>query len=164
MSSSTVMSSQILRRTKQSFGDLMETCYIFKKVSGICHAWNILAIKLTSVHSCVKTGVIQSNQTLVLQRVSRSQSGSYECETSNKLGQSISNTINVKIRFAPICSTEDDVILIFGVSLHESVNLVCEVIANPAQVSFNWKFQGNSDLMSFNQINDTRYNHNNSTC
>lgn len=101
--------------------------------------------------------MIQSNQTLVLQRVSRTQSGSYECEASNKLGQSRSNTIDLKIRFAPVCATENDVILIFGVSLHESVNLVCEVVANPPQVSFNWKFQGNSDLTSFNQINDTRY-------
>lgn len=84
------------------------------------------------------------------------QTGSYECEASNKLGQSRSNSINLKIRFAPICANQEDVILVYGVSLHESVNLVCEVIANPAQVSFNWRFQGNSDLTSFNQINDTR--------
>ena len=101
-------------------------------------------------------GVIQSNQTLVLQRVSKSQTGSYECEASNKLGHGRSNTINLKIRFAPTCSSEEDVIYVYGVSLHESVNLVCEVVANPIQVSFNWRFQGNSDLTSFNQINDTR--------
>ena len=56
-----------------------------------------------------------------------------------------------------MCANDKDVILVYGVSLHESVNLVCHVVANPAQVSFNWRFQGNSDLSSFNQINDTRF-------
>lgn len=46
--------------------------------------------------------------------------------------------------------------LVYGVSLHESVRLTCEVDADPLPVSFNWRFQGNSDLTSFKQINDSR--------
>lgn len=42
-------------------------------------------------------------------------------------------------------------------SLHETIHLTCDVEANPAQVAFQWRFQSNSDLLSFNQINDTRY-------
>lgn len=46
--------------------------------------------------------------------------------------------------------------LVYGVSLHETIHLACDVDANPAQVAFQWRFQSNSDLLSFNQINDTR--------
>ena len=46
--------------------------------------------------------------------------------------------------------------LVYGVSLHETVNLNCDVEALPSKVSFQWRFQGTQDLASFNQINDTR--------
>jgi len=48
-------------------------------------------------------GIIQSNQTLVLQRVARNQNGTYECEASNEQGMTISNKINLTIRYAPVC-------------------------------------------------------------
>lgn len=51
-------------------------------------------------------GVIQSNQTLVLQRVTRGQAGSYQCEASNKHGTSLSNVIDLRIRFAPVCTSD----------------------------------------------------------
>ncbi|KAI1309375.1 hypothetical protein HDE_00025 [Halotydeus destructor] len=50
--------------------------------------------------------VIQSNQTLVLQRVSRTQSGSYQCEAHNQQGTALSNSIQLKIRYAPVCKTD----------------------------------------------------------
>ncbi|CAG2160223.1 unnamed protein product [Oppiella nova] len=98
-------------------------------------------------------GIIQSNVSLVLQRVTRSQSGTYQCEASNQQGIALSNAIHLKIRYAPVCGTEFT--LAFGVSLHESVDLECNVEANPAQVSFQWRFDGNTELTNFNQINET---------
>ncbi|CAG2105035.1 unnamed protein product, partial [Medioppia subpectinata] len=98
-------------------------------------------------------GIIQSNVSLVLQRVTRSQSGTYQCEATNQQGIALSNAIHLKIRYAPVCSTPFT--LAFGVSLHESVDLECNVDANPPQVSFQWKFEGITDLANFNKINET---------
>ena len=39
--------------------------------------------------------------------------------------------------------------------MHESVQLTCEVDANPLPVSFNWRFQANADLTSFLQTNES---------
>ncbi|RWS17015.1 protein turtle B-like protein [Dinothrombium tinctorium] len=100
-----------------------------------------------------KQGVIQTNQSLVLQRVSRGQSGMYQCEASNQLGIALSNKIDLKIRYAPVCKT--NFIRIYGVSLHETVELKCDVDANPTQVTFQWKFQSDTDLISFYNMNDT---------
>lgn len=50
-------------------------------------------------------GVIQSNQSLVLQRVNRAQSGSYQCEAANAHGSALSKTIQLNIRYAPVCRT-----------------------------------------------------------
>lgn len=50
--------------------------------------------------------MIVSNQTLVLQRVTRGQSGRYQCEATNRIGTTVSNAIDLRIRFAPICSSD----------------------------------------------------------
>lgn len=47
-----------------------------------------------------------SNQTLVLQRVSRAQSGRYQCEAVNRIGTTVSNAVHLRIRFAPVCSSD----------------------------------------------------------
>ncbi|RWS23969.1 protein turtle B-like protein [Leptotrombidium deliense] len=118
-----------------------------------------------------QTGIIQSNQSLVLQRVSRTQSGEYQCEASNQQGTALSNSLHLKIRFAPVSHAAKThylldeqhkslfvnkiFTLVYGLSLHETVHLVCDVEANPPQVSFSWRFDKETDLITSNQINDT---------
>ncbi|KAH9517582.1 hypothetical protein DERF_008244, partial [Dermatophagoides farinae] len=48
-------------------------------------------------------GVIESNQSLVLQRVPRWRNGTYQCKCSNQQGTMISNEIHLEIKFAPVC-------------------------------------------------------------
>lgn len=46
--------------------------------------------------------------------------------------------------------------LAYGVPLHETVHLQCNVDANPAHVSFYWRFHDKSESLFYDQINDTR--------
>lgn len=98
-------------------------------------------------------GVIQSNQTLVLQSVTREQSGIYQCEVTNKQGTTLSNPIELKVKFAPVCQT--DYVFVFGVTFHETVHLRCDVDSNPTEVSFFWKLHNSHqlDLVTYNQFN-----------
>ncbi len=50
-------------------------------------------------------GVIESNQSLVLQRVPRWRNGTYQCQCANHQGTVISNTIDLEVKFAPVCRT-----------------------------------------------------------
>ncbi|KAL3288595.1 hypothetical protein HHI36_003033 [Cryptolaemus montrouzieri] len=49
------------------------------------------------------SGIIVSNQTLVLQSISRGSSGRYCCEATNKEGTTKSTPFHLKVKFEPIC-------------------------------------------------------------
>ncbi|XP_075678112.1 uncharacterized protein LOC113797669 isoform X2 [Dermatophagoides pteronyssinus] len=98
-----------------------------------------------------RQGIIQSNYSLVLQKVRRHMSGNYKCETTNQHGRSISNSIQLNIRFAPYCKFKST--LAYGLSLFESNALICEVDSNPMPISFQWKFEKQIELTTFRSLN-----------
>jgi len=51
--------------------------------------------------------IVMNNQSLVLRKVSRLQSGAYTCEASNQYGSNSSRPMELMIRHAPVCSTDD---------------------------------------------------------
>lgn len=51
--------------------------------------------------------IVMSNQSLVLRKVNRNQSGSYTCEAQNQHGTNTSRPLEVDIRHAPVCVSED---------------------------------------------------------
>lgn len=55
------------------------------------------------LESNLSLGVIVSNQSLVLQRVSRSQRGHYTCSAINAVGESHSSSLYLRVQFAPVC-------------------------------------------------------------
>lgn len=124
------------------------------------------------LHHNVASGVIISNQSLVLQGVSRATAGNYTCVGYNTEGDGESNAfylnvlckytvigkkIHLKQKFkkklttslssqipvAPTCKPNQT--KIYGVAKKERANIVCQVDANPNEVQFKWTFNNSAD-------------------
>ncbi|XP_054719189.1 neural cell adhesion molecule 1-A-like [Uloborus diversus] len=90
-------------------------------------------------------GIIVSNQSLVLQKVQRTSRGYYTCVASNSEGEGESNNVQLRVQYSPLCKPGQKVI--YGAARHEAVKVVCEVEADPKQLSFRWEFNSSSDNM-----------------
>ncbi|XP_076637271.1 protein turtle homolog B isoform X2 [Colletes latitarsis] len=99
------------------------------------------------------TGTIISNQSLVLQSVTRSRAGIYTCIGSNEEGDGESNPLNLDIKFTPVCHQGQ--MKAFGVAKQETARIPCEVEANPADVSFTWKFNNTMEAIDIPQADIT---------
>uniref|UniRef100_A0AAR5QDA0 Nephrin n=1 Tax=Dendroctonus ponderosae TaxID=77166 RepID=A0AAR5QDA0_DENPD len=84
-------------------------------------------------------GVIVSNQTLVLQGVSRSSSGQYACEATNEEGTSISPAFHLRVKFEPVCK-DGAARKIVGAAKDEPVHVECKVDSEPAPIEYRWSF------------------------
>ncbi|XP_055637284.1 nephrin isoform X3 [Toxorhynchites rutilus septentrionalis] len=82
-------------------------------------------------------GIIVSNQSLVLQNVSRSRAGIYTCVGSNREGDGESNPVHLDIKFAPVC--RPGLVTTYHVGRYELAKIACELEANPTDVTFVWK-------------------------
>ncbi|XP_055539948.1 nephrin isoform X2 [Wyeomyia smithii] len=82
-------------------------------------------------------GIIVSNQSLVLQNVSRSRAGLYTCVGSNREGDGESNPVHLDIKFAPVC--RPGLVTTYNVGRYEQAKISCELEANPTDVAFVWK-------------------------
>jgi len=111
---------------------------------------NPAAYKVTWLHNGME--VVQrpdkqmfiSNQSLVLQKVSREQAGNYSCHASNVEGDAESDPVTLTIMYVPVC--DDDQPAVYGVSENETVSVSCSVKSYPSAVSFTWSF--NNSLTS----------------
>ncbi|XP_053968368.1 uncharacterized protein LOC128869772 [Anastrepha ludens] len=86
----------------------------------------------------VSWGVIISTRSLVLQRVARVHAGLYACAAANDRGETQSSLVNLRIRYAPVCST--NTIIVIGASLEEAVPIPCRVNSDPPEIDFEWTF------------------------
>ncbi|XP_015585222.1 nephrin isoform X2 [Cephus cinctus] len=107
--------------------------------------------KLTWIHNHeilthnTSARIIWSNQSLVLQSVTRSSAGSYVCAATNSLGETKSEPLPFRVKYAPVC-TEDRIVVI-GASRGESVDVPCKVDADPPAHSFRWKFNNSGETL-----------------
>ncbi|ODM99241.1 Hemicentin-1 [Orchesella cincta] len=96
------------------------------------------------LHHNRSAGVILSNQSLVLQKVSRPSAGNYSCRASNVQGEGTSNHVLLDIMCksnAPACQSElsgTDAPIIIAASRSEDVNITCEMDALPDRLKFQW--------------------------
>ncbi|XP_067623332.1 uncharacterized protein side-III [Eurosta solidaginis] len=86
----------------------------------------------------VSWGIIISTRSLVLQRVARIHAGFYACAAANDRGETQSSLVNLRIRYAPVCST--NTIVVIGASLEEAVPIPCRVNSDPPEIDFEWTF------------------------
>ncbi|XP_077542783.1 synaptogenesis protein syg-2-like [Haemaphysalis longicornis] len=77
---------------------------------------------------------------LAIQKLSRSDSGNYSCFAGNSEGVSESAWFGLRIQHAPVCK-QDSAVVYVG-SRGDEVQVVCEVLAHPDLVSFQWSFDG----------------------
>ncbi|XP_051862318.1 hemicentin-1 isoform X2 [Drosophila albomicans] len=91
----------------------------------------------------VSVGIILSDQSLVLQSVSRASAGDYTCLAVNSEGKGLSNPVTLRIRYAPICAIDHEELL--GALKHETLPLKCEVDASPPADSFHWTFNSSGE-------------------
>ncbi|EFX71288.1 hypothetical protein DAPPUDRAFT_60346 [Daphnia pulex] len=83
-------------------------------------------------------GVIIVEQSLVIRRVSRSHSGRYSCTAVNTEGSGVSNTVQLRVMFQPVCRPGQKIL--YGVAKHETVVVQCQTDAIPPAHSHRWAF------------------------
>ncbi|CAL4175018.1 unnamed protein product, partial [Meganyctiphanes norvegica] len=93
----------------------------------------------------VSGGVIVSNQTLVIQRVRRQQTGLYTCVASNIEGDGQSNAVILKVQYRPVCAAGQ--IHTYGAARHEEVTVTCRVDAVPQVANFSWQFNSSGEIV-----------------
>ncbi|XP_023334724.1 nephrin [Eurytemora carolleeae] len=93
----------------------------------------------------VENGILFTNYSLVLQKITRELSGSYSCEAWSRVGRGQSQELLLDVKYVPVCKSVQP--MIYGVSKRELVNVLCEVEANPADVEFRWTFNNSAELI-----------------
>ncbi|KYB26261.1 hypothetical protein TcasGA2_TC033687 [Tribolium castaneum] len=108
------------------------------------------------LYNNAQANTIVSNQSLVLQSITRARSGHYTCVGHNQEGDGESNSVQLDVKFIPTCRPAQP--KVFGVARHETARILCEVEANPTDVQFIWKFNNSADTVDIpqNQIYSER--------
>ncbi|XP_074598664.1 protein turtle homolog A-like [Brevipalpus obovatus] len=97
------------------------------------------------LHTNTSAGIIVSNQSLVLQRVQRSNRGRYTCTARNTQGEGESNPVHLRVQFLPSCKPGQKVL--YGAARMESVKIKCELESDPSDVTFTWSFNNSNENM-----------------
>ncbi|GBN48538.1 hypothetical protein AVEN_14163-1, partial [Araneus ventricosus] len=95
--------------------------------------------------SNLSAGIIVSNQSLVLQRVKKEHRGRYQCVATNTEGEGRSEEVQLDVQFAPVCKNK--AVQVFGVAKQETLNITCELEADPTDVKFHWALNNTVESM-----------------
>lgn len=98
----------------------------------------------------ISSGIIISNQSLVVQSVTRSDSGHYTCHVFNTEGEGVSNEVGLAVKYAPVCKTQQKEA--FGVARQELVSVLCDVLSDPVEnLKFEWIFSKGDEKLDMQQ-------------
>ncbi|XP_065563409.1 neural cell adhesion molecule 2-like [Artemia franciscana] len=84
----------------------------------------------------VKSGIIISNQSLVLRKVKSSLSGNFGCSAANRVGEGTSPPLLLRIKYTPVCKNQS-VTKVYAQEM-ETVTFKCDVYSDPPKVAFRW--------------------------
>ncbi|KAF7286927.1 hypothetical protein GWI33_003193 [Rhynchophorus ferrugineus] len=93
--------------------------------------------------------IIHSNQSLVLQKVTKQNAGIYKCSVVNSEGETVSNELHFRVQYAPTCKY--DKVIVVGASRGESIDVVCEIESDPPAKSYKWKFNNSGETLELEQ-------------
>ncbi|GAB0086941.1 hypothetical protein DMENIID0001_011680 [Sergentomyia squamirostris] len=100
-------------------------------------------MKYTEKQLFSSRGVIISNQTLVLQAISKASHGQYMCRSENAQGTVSSNDVYLDVKYSPVCKSESTVI---RAALKQTINILCDIDSNPLQnLTYKWYFNNSLD-------------------
>ncbi|XP_022238175.1 protein turtle-like isoform X1 [Limulus polyphemus] len=97
------------------------------------------------LHPNSSAGILINNHTLTLKDISRSRRGRYSCTATNSEGKGESGIFFLRVQYPPICISTH--IKSFGVAVHEPLHVVCQVDAEPPDVSFRWSFNNTYETL-----------------
>ncbi|OQR79093.1 hemicentin-2-like [Tropilaelaps mercedesae] len=102
------------------------------------------------VQTNTSAGVIISGQSLVLQKVDRYSRGRYTCHATNAQGPGESNAVTLKVRYAPVCKSEQKTT--YGAARNEMIKILCELESDPVEIAFKWRFNNSKELISASNV------------
>ncbi|XP_050699115.1 nephrin-like [Eriocheir sinensis] len=97
--------------------------------------------------------VMVVGRSLVMQKVSRRQAGSYTCGATNTQGSNTSAPIHLSVKYSPVCRVEQTDV--YGVGRHEKTTVTCRVEADPPVTSYRWAFNNTGEFVD---IPSSHYN------
>ncbi|GIY53778.1 nephrin [Caerostris darwini] len=98
-------------------------------------------------------GIFINNQTLVIEQTKREHSGKYRCSAENFINRGTSNSVHLTIKYAPKCKLHDlQRFILTGV---ETVNMSCQVDADPKDVIFLWSLENPQGVITLQNWSDS---------
>uniref|UniRef100_A0A453Z0K3 Ig-like domain-containing protein n=1 Tax=Anopheles gambiae TaxID=7165 RepID=A0A453Z0K3_ANOGA len=108
--------------------------------------------------------IIQSGQSLVLQKVTKQSAGYYACSAINAEGETVSDQQHLRVKHVPVCATErhggnaaggngtdpsgsNRNAILIGASRNENVEIPCHIFADPPARSFHWRFNNSAEIL-----------------
>ncbi|CAG9769833.1 unnamed protein product [Ceutorhynchus assimilis] len=89
--------------------------------------------------------IIHSNQSLVLQKVTKQSAGVYRCSVVNSEGETVSDELHFRVQYKPMC--KNDKIVVVGASTGESIDVICEIESDPSAKRYKWKFNNSGETI-----------------